>query len=65
VHVPTDLAVALILSRSGLLHLARCGLVHDGYRFNLDEGEELLGFLGLGFRGLCRRCLRGGTAVSR
>lgn len=51
-------AVGLVLAaRSGLLHLAgHCRAT--GYEFVLVEGQELLGFLYLDFKGLCRRCFR-------
>ena len=44
-----------MLARSGLLHLdGHCRAT--GYRFDVVEGEEVLGFLYLDFKGLCRRC---------
>jgi len=52
-----DAVIPLILSPSGLLHLARCGLRRGGYAFTLSSAQELLGFLYLDFRGFCRRCL--------
>lgn len=56
-------AMILVLNlTSGILRLSpRCAGADSRpirqYRFTLTDGEELLGFLGYEFRGLCRRCV--------
>lgn len=47
--------IDLIVSHSGILHLARCNVTH-GFRFTLFPGEELIGFT-LAWRRFCSRCI--------
>ena len=56
----TEIALTLNTA-SGILHLSQRCAGRDTrfhYRFTAPEGEALLGFLYMPFKGLCRKCLK-------
>ena len=62
--------MTLVLNlQSGVLHLSpRCAggdnrLIRQ-YHFTLSPDEELMGFLGMPYRGLCKRCVGDASEVA-
>ena len=49
----------LTLDGSGILHMASCPGRVRGYAFSLAHNEELIGFLGYRYEGMCPRCIGG------